>query len=692
MIGTPPKGRQRALGAAGRSDGAARDVVLSRAPVVEVMVKAWQRWLLVLVGGVVLPVSFAGFDQWYLTWVAFVPLFLAIEGQGRRKAARLGFIYGLVANGVGYYWIPYTIHVFGGFPEPLAWGFDLVLCAYQAGQYSLLAYLIVRLRERGHDLLWVAPAAMVGLETVYPLLFPIFMANTQHPVPLLMQTADLLGPLLGTAIIILFNAAITVAVQAAAKKERIPWKRVVLGPLALALMVGYGAVRIPMVEAAMAEGTELSVGIVQANMGIFEKWRDVREGVRRHRDGTRELVDRGAELVVWSEAGFVDGIIRPAEEPNVGERVLGRVRVRVPVLFGALTRRPGDDSPERRRRRTYNSAVMMDASGAITGVYDKTYLLAFGEYLPFGDVFPELYDYSPHSGSMSPGSELTALPLEHEGRTWLLGALICYEDILPRFTRDLVRAAHPNLLVNMTNDAWFGDTNEPWIHFALAKFRAVEHRRYLVRATNTGVSAIVDPVGRVVLHGRVFQEERLLGDVRLLEGGGTLYEAVGDVLGWAALLLLAVGLFRTRKVWLRAPAEPGRAGVVEAGRVLLAVGIADGLALALLLVLRPAGWSPPGLPLFLWLGGTVAFVAAFVLLRRRRARGLQFAWAGCGLRALLTLTLAMGASPERRPTALLLLGVPLGFALLAGANLYSWRGRAEAEPEPRPKKKRGAKE
>ncbi len=654
--------------------------------------KGWQRWLLVLVGGVALPVSFAGFDQWYLAWVAFVPLFAAIEGQGRRSAALLGFVYGLVANGVGYYWIPYTIHVFGGFPQALAWGFDLVLCSYQAVQYCLLAYLIARLRERGHDLLWVAPAAMVGLETVFPLLFPIFMANTQHPVPLLVQTADLLGPLLGTAVILLFNAALYAAILSVARKRPVPWRRVAAGPAALALTVAYGAVRIPMVESAMAEGTELTVGIVQANMGIFEKWRDVEEGVRRHREGTRELVDRGAELVVWSEAGFVDGIIRPAEEPNVGRRVLGSRRVGVPVLFGALTRRPGGEAQERRRRRTFNSAVMMDADGDITGVYDKTYLLAFGEYLPFGDVFPELYEYSPHSGSMSPGSSLEALPLQHDGRTWQLGALICYEDILPRFTRDLARAASPSLLVNMTNDAWFGDTNEPWIHFALAKLRAVEHRRYLVRATNTGVSAIVDPVGRVVLHGRVFHEERLLGRVRLLEGGATLYQAVGDVLGWAALALLALGLVRTRKVWLTTPREAGRLGVVEAGRVLLAVGLVDGLALGLLVALRPAGWAPPGLPLFLWLAAAVAFVAAFVLLRRRRGRGLHVAWAGCGLRALLTLLLVTAASAERQPTVAVLLGAPLVLALLAGANLWFWRDRVEAAPAARPASEKGGGE
>ena len=625
---------------------------------------------LVVAGGVALPISFAGFDQWYLAWFAFVPLYFAIEGASRKRAALLGFVYGLIANGVGYYWIPYTIHVFGEFPVVLAWAFDLVLCAYQAIQYSLLAYLIVRLRERGHSIVWVAPTAMVGLETVFPLLFPIFMANTQHPVPLLIQVCDLLGPLLLTAIIMAWNASLYVGLRARIEKKTIPWKQVVVGPVALAFVVIYGLVRIPMVEQAMAEGTPVRVGLVQANMGIFEKWEDVALGVRRHREGSRDLARRGAELIIWSEAGFVDGLIRPELEPNLRDRVLGS-DLGVPVLLGALTRRAGET-----RRRTFNSGIMLDADGNVTGTYDKTFLLAFGEYLPFGEVFPELYEYSPHSGRMTPGTRLDGVPFDFEGRRWDLAVLICYEDILPRFTRSLVRSVRPSLLVNMTNDAWFGDTNEPRIHMALAKFRTVEHRRYLVRATNTGVSAFIDPVGRVVRAGRVFHEERLLDTVRLMDGGATLYQAVGDVLGWAALLAIAVVAFQTRRVWLVAPREPeGRAGLAQATAVLLAVGILDALTLAALLALKPAGWTPPAATLVLWVVSSAAMVASFILTRKGLRRGLHAGWAGAAARAAVVALLVAPASAERQATVAVLLGVPAGLALLAAANLYLWRGR-----------------
>ena len=120
-------------------------------------------------------------------------------------------------------------------------------------------------------------------------------------------------------------------------------------------------------------------------------------------------------------------------------------------------------------------ALMVDEQGAVTGRYDKEYLLAFGEYIPFGDTFPILYQWSPNSSRFSPGASFDPLPLgDHK-----ISALICYEDILPGFVNRMVRHADPDLLVNLTNDAWFGDSTEPWIHFALAKLRAVEHRRLL---------------------------------------------------------------------------------------------------------------------------------------------------------------------------------------------------------------------
>jgi apolipoprotein N-acyltransferase len=217
-------------------------------------------------------------------------------------------------------------------------------------------------------------------------------------------------------------------------------------------------------------------------------------------------------------------------------------RIGAPAIFGAVVVKR---VPDEREYVLYNTAVASDETGAITSRYDKQYLLTFGEYLPFGDTFPVLYKWSPNSGHFSRGTSLDPLLLDVGGAKHPVSMLICYEDILPEFTNDAVRHADPELLVNMTNDAWFGDTVEPWEHLALAQLRAVEHRRYLVRGTNSGVSAVVDPVGRVVAKSGTFRQEAISSAIHWMKGR-TVYERIGD---WPWLLVsiaLGIGAFRRR--------------------------------------------------------------------------------------------------------------------------------------------------
>jgi apolipoprotein N-acyltransferase len=215
-------------------------------------------------------------------------------------------------------------------------------------------------------------------------------------------------------------------------------------------------------------------------------------------------------------------------------------RLGVPAIFGAVVFRVDPD-----RERWFNTAIATDAHGDVTGRYDKQFLLAFGEYLPFGDTFPILYKWSPHSGRFSAGTSLEPVTLKIGDQEHKVSVLICYEDILPGFTNRAVSHADPELLVNITNDAWFGDTTEPWEHLALAQFRAIEHRRYLVRATNSGVSAIVDPVGRVTQHTKTFVEDSQLGVIHWLKSG-TVYEMLGDGPWYLVTLGIVIASFRKR--------------------------------------------------------------------------------------------------------------------------------------------------
>jgi apolipoprotein N-acyltransferase len=200
---------------------------------------------------------------------------------------------------------------------------------------------------------------------------------------------------------------------------------------------------------------------------------------------------------------------------------------RTPLLFGVVTSRPDESDPA--ASRDFNSALLVDADGTVRGRYDKNLLLLFGEYLPLADTFPFLRKWLPEAGDFTPGRDVSVLS-SGDAR---LGVLICYEGILPAFTRRVARL-DPNLLVNLTNDAWFGRTAEPDLHMQLAAFRAVEHRRFFVRSTNTGVSVVVDPVGRVLHRTSLSDPESFVADTVLLEGE-TIYRRFGDLFAWGCL-------------------------------------------------------------------------------------------------------------------------------------------------------------
>lgn len=219
-----------------------------------------------------------------------------------------------------------------------------------------------------------------------------------------------------------------------------------------------------------------------------------------------------------------------------------------PVLFGAVTSTPEARSPQERRR--YNSAILVGDEGDVLGRYDKVFLLMFGEYIPLIEhlgrsLRQRVREALPQAGDFTPGERVELFPFGE----YRLGVLICYEGILPRFTRK-VTGMQPHALINLTNDAWFGKTSEPYLHLALATFRSIENRLTLVRSTNTGISAFVDPMGRITQQTSLEDPEILIEDVPML-AIDTFYRRYGDLLGyassaWIALLIVAAMSGRRR--------------------------------------------------------------------------------------------------------------------------------------------------
>jgi apolipoprotein N-acyltransferase len=305
-----------------------------------------------------------------------------------------------------------------------------------------------------------------------------------------------------------------------------PWPRRGGGrPAALAL--GYGAPQRGIARAS-AEAPGLRVGVVQANLGLMEKRTQGVLAHRRHLEQTRELLAEGPlDLVVWPETAYPRGLRRPL--PLDGQPI--REDLTVPLLFGGTSVwEEGGRRVRPTRRSGGRGLVIRDA-------YDKNLLIPLAEFAPFAGIVPQIAALFPHAQDFRAADATPPLRL---GELRIVTP-ICYEAVRPEFVRRMVREARPHLIVTLANDAWFGDSQEPWIHLALTRLRAVEHRLWLVRATNSGVSAVVDPAGRVVARTGLLARESLRAVIHPREAR-TLYTRLGDWPGPLALALTVLGL------------------------------------------------------------------------------------------------------------------------------------------------------
>jgi apolipoprotein N-acyltransferase len=502
-----------------------------------------------ILSGALLFLSVPGFGLWPLMFVAMVPqLWVARAAATPRRAFLFGWLTGTIANAGGFYWMDGLLERFGHMPVIEAMPIMLLLVAYQGLAFALFSWGVRRTVDRtGRPLVLLAPLVMVTIELLVPQIFPYYLAIAVAFVPRLIQVADLTGPLGVTALLVLFNGAAADLVR-----DRRAWRGLAVAGALLVADLGYGAARMHQADSRRATAPKVRAGLVQANVGILEKWdpAEFARLLRLHQDASADLARNGAGLVVWPESSYPYALPRDfARDFPIDDARRVRRGFETPLLFGAVTvaeraaRRGPDKYP-------YNTALMMDAAGDITGKFDKVFLMLFGEYIPFYDSIPWFTQIFPEASNFSRGAEPASFPLATGAGNFKLGPLICYEDILPSWARKVGRL-RPNAFVNITNDAWFGRTAEPHQHLALAVFRSVEHRLEMVRAVNTGVSAHIDAAGRVLAETESVDPadqppappKTLLVELAMLPGGG-LYQAVGDLFGFLCVAALTALWFR----------------------------------------------------------------------------------------------------------------------------------------------------
>jgi apolipoprotein N-acyltransferase len=479
--------------------------------------------------------------------LGLVGLAVALAAYPVRSGGWLGFLFGLTTNLTALRFVPEVIQRFTSLPAVAGWLALVLLSAAQALPWTAGAALARWLScPRVGSVRPATPPPLAFAIGVYaatfiPAIFPWTPAGGLARWPLLLQTAELVGER-GTSFLVAIgcglvaNAGLRIYRHTGAFAAR---ARAGARPLGLAaaifgVLAAYGAVRMRAIDDAREAAPHAKVALVQPDFEAMFRWEAHRAEMMMDRLSalTRRAEAEGAVLTVWPESAYPYTLPHGTRTSPRGRRAVLQQGVRGPVLTGAYMSKGGGVGT--------NSAILVMPSGEISPSYDKRHLLWFGETVPLGDVFPFLRRVFARGTGLDAGTE----SVRFEAGPIAAAVLNCYEDTLPQAGREAMEV-RPNLLVNVTNDAWFAGSAEGELHLRLSVLRAVEARRDLVRAVNRGPTSWVDAAGRIRARRDPTPElgppPPLLVDAALLDAPVTLYARAGDA-PLAALIAGAIGL------------------------------------------------------------------------------------------------------------------------------------------------------
>lgn len=475
----------------------------------------------------------------WLIWIALIPLIGAIDSvHSMRRAFVYGGLFGTLVVVISTPFLVTTLERLGQYSTLTSTFLFIVFAFLQAGTvWGLFAALYWQLRRRsGYPASLLAAISLVCGEFLIPMLFEWNLGLSQVGGTWIAQVADLGGVVAVSFLIAMVNGALFDLGCALRRRHALPWRSLAAAVVVLVSATGYGGLRMADIDQARAQAQKLRIGVVQGNFGPAPVTRraERRKLLQRHMAKSRQLRDRGAELIVWPEMAFPFVLPRTEPTPSAWTEWLTE-ELGVPVLIGA----PTSDEPPRDAQR-FNSALLFARSGRLADVYDKHMLFPFMEFTP--RLFTR-FGLQTRANEFAAGSQRRLLTLDH----YRIGALICIEDMHPAFVRELA-SLRPNLLASLGSDAQLGAEIAPKLHLAVASFRSIEMRLDMVRASQNGISAIIDANGRVTVQTRAVEPSDvprvrafgLTGTVALLEGPQSFYARHGDVFGWLNLLAAAV--------------------------------------------------------------------------------------------------------------------------------------------------------
>ena len=486
----------------------------------------WLHFVAAAFSGMGLALSFPDYGIWPLAWFTVAPFLLTLGGKTPSQGAKLGFVFGLFYFGPTLTWLSNTMIHFGHMPVWLAAlvnGLGIVYVSFFTAFFGwLVAWIGRRAGEEAalafSPLLWVAVELLRSHAP--PLAFPwARIADSQYLFITFIQVADFCGEEGAGFVMLAVNMALARIISWKMTRGPFPLRWTALAFFIFAGCLVYGQVSVG--KYSRPEGKAVHVALLQGNIDQARKWdrNYTREQARMYVTMTLDAASKGASLVVWPEAAatfffgkdaYYDGLMK--EVAHMGG---------ASIFFGA-----SDYEQIEGRDVSYNSAWLLSPAGDAKK-YDKVRLAPFGEYVPLPRLLFFVHQIAHSVGDMTPGEKLFTL----DTASYKMGPQICFEIIFPQYSAQL-SAMGAQALVNITNDSWFGVSPASRQSLSMAVFRAVENRTPLLRAAQSGVSAIIAPDGRITDQTGLFVQTTLHGNFVPRQGPPTAYSLYGWFLAW----------------------------------------------------------------------------------------------------------------------------------------------------------------
>lgn len=470
--------------------------------------------LIYSIGGLALGLAWLMPGSIQSTVLGFVSVYCIIFAERVFKKYQYtgSFLYGAISHAIAFYWLQGTIKDFGGYSPATALFLQALFIVISALDFPFFIFIAQTLKLKILDKLCLRNFfAWITISLPSMRLFPWDYGHTLSGFTCFTQVADLGGVFLITAaMFVLMEGLVRFSLKEISFKQTWPFLSLLI------LICSYGLIRSS--QFSNLEKNEIKVSLIQADIDILKKnnVQFLAANTKKYWKLSQQVYqDYRPDLIIWPESAITDFI--PVNIQEVKDSPLLPYSPESSFLVGALSRN---------NFQQFNSAFGIRPDATVTSPYHKQILMPFGEYMPFANIYPELKKLNPNVAEFTAGKEPKVLEL---GKI-KAAPLICYEDLLPAITREAVKK-DANILVNLTNDAWFGKTLAASQHNQIASFRAIESRRYLLRSTNSGLTSIISPLGETIATLPAFQSGTLNDKVHLLEGK-TIYNYTGDIFWW----------------------------------------------------------------------------------------------------------------------------------------------------------------